>query len=255
MSIRFKCVIPARYASSRLPGKPLALLAGKPMIQHVYEKCQASGAEQVVIATDHAEVASAARSFGAEVAMTRVDHHSGTDRLAEVVEQYGWADDSIIVNVQGDEPLIPPANIACVATNLQTHSDAGIATLCTPISGAEEFFDPHAVKVVMDSQGYALYFSRAPIPWDRDEFATGSERLPDGVPHLRHLGLYAYRARYLRDYMVMTPAPIETSEMLEQLRALWHGTRIHVALAPEQAGPGVDTADDLERVSALLAAQ
>ncbi len=249
----FKIVIPARFASSRLPGKPLAMIGEKPMIQHVYEQCRASGAEQVLIATDHPDVAEAAHAFNAEVAMTRPDHPSGTDRLAEVVDQYGWSDDTVIVNVQGDEPLIPPANIVFVAQNLQQHQDAGIATLCTPITSAEEFFDPHVVKVVCDNNGYALYFSRAPIPWDRDEFATGSERLPQGVPHLRHLGLYAYRASYLHHYREMPSAAIETSEMLEQLRALWNGTRIHVAVAPETPGPGVDTPEDLERVSRIIA--
>lgn len=253
MFTQYKIVIPARFASSRLPGKPLADIAGKPMIQHVYEQCLACGAETVVIATDHPDVAAAAESFNADVAMTREDHHSGTDRLAEVVDQYGWSDDTIVVNVQGDEPLIPPVNITLVAENLQQHQDAAIATLCTPITSAEEFFDPHVVKVVCDHNGYALYFSRAPIPWDRDEFATGSERLPQGVPHLRHLGLYAYRARYLREYRDMPPAKIETSEMLEQLRALWNGARIHVAVAPETPGPGVDTPEDLARISALMA--
>lgn len=254
MNATFKVVIPARYASTRLPGKPLALIAGRPMVEHVHRQCLASGAEQVVIATDHAEVEAGARKFAAEVAMTREDHASGTDRLAEVVEQYGWADDTIVVNVQGDEPLMPPALIRQVAGLLQTHPDAGIATLCTPILEAAEFFDPHVVKVVRDRAGYALYFSRAPIPWDRDEFATGSERLPRGVPHCRHIGLYGYRAGFLRAWRHMEPAPIEGSEMLEQLRALWHGVRIQVATAEEPPGPGVDTPQDLERIEALLSA-
>lgn len=252
MTRSFKVVIPARYASSRLPGKPLALIAGVPMVEHVYRRALESGADEVLIATDDQRIQECVNGFGGNVVMTRADHASGTDRLAEVAALQGWRDDTIVVNVQGDEPLMPPTLIRFVAEDLALHPDAAIATLCTPIVEAEEFFDPHAVKVVRDQAGYALYFSRAPVPWDRDEFATGSRCLPQGVPHLRHLGLYAYRASYLRDYATMAPAPIETSEMLEQLRALWHGARIHVADAPETPGPGVDTPEDLDRVAALL---
>ncbi|WP_297527033.1 3-deoxy-manno-octulosonate cytidylyltransferase [Thiohalobacter sp.] len=249
----FKVVIPARYASSRLPGKPLADIAGRPMIEHVYRRAEASGAETVLVATDDARVLAAVEAFGGRALLTRADHHSGTDRLAEVVAAEDWPDETLVVNLQGDEPLMPPALLRHVAEDLAAHPDAGIATLCFPITEAAEFFDPHRVKVVRDRAGYALYFSRAPVPFDRDEFVTESPQLPAGVPHLGHIGLYAYRAGYLRGYRDWPPAPIEQSEMLEQLRALWMGTRIHVADAPELPGPGVDTPADLERVARLLA--
>lgn len=248
----FKVVIPARYGSTRLPGKPLRLLAGRPMVEHVYRRARESGAAQVVIATDDARIETAAWSFGAEVVLTSPDHPSGTDRLAEVVDRLGWVDDSVVVNVQGDEPLMPPALIRQVADNLAAHPEAAIATLGTPLDDAAEFFDPNVVKVVADRQGLALYFSRAPIPWDRDGFARGRDRLPPGIPHRRHLGLYAYRAAFLRAYRDLEPAPLERSEMLEQLRALWHGYRIHVADAVAQPGPGVDVETDAQRVEALL---
>jgi len=250
----FKVVIPARYGSTRLPGKPLRPLAGRPMVEHVHRRARESGAAQVVIATDDARIEAAARAFGAEVVLTSPDHPSGTDRLAEVVERLGWADDSIVVNVQGDEPLMPPTLIRQVADNLAAHPEAAIATLGTPIEDATEFFDPNAVKVVADRQGLALYFSRAPIPWDRDGFARSRERLPPAIPHRRHLGLYAYRAAFLRAYRDLEPAPLERSEMLEQLRALWHGYRIHVADAVVRPGPGVDVEADAQRVEALLKA-
>lgn len=249
----FMVVIPARYASSRLPGKPLLEIAGKSMVEHVYARAQESGARDVLVATDDDRIREAVERFGGAVVMTRADHPSGTDRLAEVAERLGWEADTILVNVQGDEPLMPPELIKHVAEDLERHADADIATLCTPIHSADDFFDPHVVKVVRDQAGYALYFSRAPIPWDRDEFATGSRALPAGVPHLRHIGLYAYRAGFLQHYRQLTPAPIETSEMLEQLRALWHGTRIHVADATLEPGHGVDTRSDLERVARVLA--
>lgn len=248
----FKVVIPARYGSTRLPGKPLRLLAGRPMVEHVYRRARESGAAQVVIATDDARIETAARGFGAEVVLTSPDHPSGTDRLAEVVDRLGWVDDSVVVNVQGDEPLMPPALIRQVADNLAAHPEAAIATLGTPLDDAAEFFDPNVVKVVADRQGLALYFSRAPIPWDRDGFVRGRDRLPPGIPHRRHLGLYAYRAAFLRAYRDLEPAPLERSEMLEQLRALWHGYRIHVADAVAQPGPGVDVETDAQRVEALL---
>ncbi len=252
MGAAFKVVIPARHASSRLPGKPLAELAGRPMIEHVWRRARESGAETVLVATDDERVREAVAAFGGEVRMTRADHPSGTDRLAEVVEVEGWPDDAIVVNLQGDEPLMPPQLLRQVAEDLAAHPDAGIATLCAPVREAETFFDPHCVKVVRDRAGYALYFSRAPIPFDRDEFASGSPVLPQGVPHLRHIGLYAYRAAYLRTYRTWAASPIEQSEMLEQLRALWMGTRIYVGDAPVLPGPGVDTPEDLARVEALL---
>lgn len=248
----FKVVIPARYGSSRLPGKPLRVLAGKPMVEHVYRRACESGAEQVVIATDDARIETVARGFGAAVEMTQPEHPSGTDRLAEVVERLGWPEDTIIVNLQGDEPLMPPALVRQVADNLAAQPQAAIATLCTPITEAAEFFDPNVVKVVGDAAGFALYFSRAPIPWSRDAFAVSREQLPAGVAHRRHLGLYAYRASFLRAYRGLTPATLEGIEMLEQLRALWHGYKIHVADAVAQPGPGVDVEADAVRVEQAL---
>lgn len=252
MSVAFKVVIPARYGSSRLPGKPLRLLVGRPMVEHVHRRACESGAQQVVIATDDTRIQSAAQAFGAEVVMTSPDHPSGTDRLAEVVERMGWPDDAVVVNLQGDEPLMPPALVRQVAGNLAAHPDAAIATLCTPITDAAEFFDPNVVKLVSDVAGYAMYFSRAPIPWARDAFSTSRERLPAELPCRRHLGLYAYRVSFLRAYRKLSPAPLEGVEMLEQLRALWHGYRIQVADALTQPGPGVDVETDAQRVEALL---
>lgn len=252
MDSEFKVVIPARYGSSRLPGKPLRPLAGRPMVEHVHRRALESGAQQVVIATDDARIEAAARGFCAEVVMTSPEHPSGTDRLAEVVERMGWPDEAVIVNLQGDEPLMPPALVRQVAGNLAARAEAAIATLCTPIVEAGEFFDPNVVKLVSDAQGFAQYFSRAPIPWARDAFAAGRERLPPDLPARRHLGLYAYRAGFLRAYRQLAPAPLEGIEMLEQLRALWHGYRIHVAEALAQPGPGVDVESDAQRVEELL---
>lgn len=252
MAAPFKVVIPARYGSSRLPGKPLRPLLGRPMVEHVHRRACESGAQQVVIATDDARIEQAARAFGAEVVMTSPEHPSGTDRLAEVVVALGWSDEALVVNLQGDEPLMPPVLLRQVADNLAAHPDAAIATLCTPIADAAEFFDPNVVKLVSDAAGYALYFSRAPIPWARDAFAQDRERLPEQFPCRRHLGLYAYRAGFLRTYRQLTPAPLEGIEMLEQLRALWHGRRIHVADAAARPGSGVDVESDALRVEALL---
>ncbi len=246
----FCVVIPARYAATRLPGKPLLDIAGKPMIQHVYERARESGAGMVIIATDDERVQAAAEGFGARVCMTSSAHRSGTDRLAEVVDQLGMGDEQIVVNLQGDEPLMPPAVIHQVADNLATHVDAGMATVCSRITTAAELFDPHAVKVVMDAGGMALYFSRAPIPWDRDAFASTTEELPARAEHYRHIGLYAYRAGFLRQYVDWPSCHLEEMESLEQLRALWHGQRIHVAEAVETPPAGVDTARDLETVRA-----
>lgn len=248
----FKVVIPARYGSSRLPGKPLRELAGRPMVEHVYRRARESGAETVVIATDDARIETVAQGFGAEVVMTAATHPSGTDRLAEVVDRLNWSDSDIIVNLQGDEPLMPPALVKQVADNLAEHKDAAIATLATPITAASEVFDPNVVKVVSDAAGYALYFSRAPIPWARDGFASSKDTLPGTIAYRRHLGLYAYRAQFLRAYRHLTPTPLETAEMLEQLRALWHGYRIHIAEAVERPGPGVDVEADALQVEALL---
>ena len=246
----FIAIIPSRYASTRLPGKPLADIAGKPMVVRVMEQARASGAHRVIVATDHPEVQHAVLQAGGEVCMTRADHHSGTERLAEVVERCGFADDDIIVNVQGDEPLIPPAIIRQVAENL-ARSEAGMATLAVPIHEAAEAFNPNAVKVVRDHQGYALYFSRAPLPWDRERFAASQAQI--GESFLRHIGIYAYRAGFIRRYVTWAPSELEQIEMLEQLRVLWHGEKIHVDVALQVPGPGVDTPEDLARVRAIVA--
>lgn len=249
----FKVAIPARWASTRLPGKPLIELAGRPMIRHVWERAMQSGAEEVVIATDDERIADAARSFGAEVEMTSSGHPSGSDRLAELADLRGWHDDTIVVNLQGDEPLTPPAILRQAAEELAAHPDAGISTLCTPITSAGQFHDPHVVKVVRDQAGYALYFSRAPIPWERD--ALDIETDPGHGEAWRHIGLYAYRAGYLREYARSSPCALERIESLEQLRALWMGVRIHVGVAEELPGHGIDTPDDIAVVEALLARQ
>ena len=243
----FRVIIPARYASTRLPGKPLLPIAGRPMLQHVYERASRCGAREVVIATDDERIAQAAAGFGAPVCMTAADHASGTERLAEVVERYGWAADDIVVNVQGDEPLIEPALIRQVADDLAEHPEASVATLACPIGPTTRCDDPNVVKVVLDRAGYALYFSRAPIPFVREPVPGVAA---DG---LRHLGLYAYRAGFLARYRKLEPAPIEQLEKLEQLRVLWHGMKIHVSIAVHMPGPGVDTREDLQRVEGLIA--
>lgn len=253
MSIAFTVVIPARYASSRLPGKPLQDIAGKPMVQHVWEQAKKSAASRVVIATDDARIVEACQAFGAEVLLTDPGHNSGTDRLAEVATQLQLTPDAIVVNVQGDEPLIPPAIIDQVAANLAAHPEAGIATLAEPIDSIETLFNPNAVKVSSDINGLALTFSRAPLPWARDALARSRDELPAGVPYRRHIGIYAYRAGFLHDFVAWGPCLLEDTECLEQLRALWHGVRIHVADALQSPPAGVDTPEDLERVRRLLA--
>ena len=254
MTTPFTVVIPARFSSSRLPGKPLQLIAGKPMVQHVWEQARKSSAQQVVIATDDARIVEACQAFGAQVLMTRADHESGTDRLAEVVAALGLPSDAIVVNVQGDEPLIPPVVIDQVAANLAAHGEAGIATLAEPIEDIESLFNPNVVKVATDLNGLALTFSRAPLPWARDQFAKSRDTLPAGVPYRRHIGIYAYRAGFLQDFVSWGPCWLESTECLEQLRALWHGVRIHVADAVEAPPAGVDTPEDLQRVRRLLEA-
>ncbi|CDG21850.1 3-deoxy-manno-octulosonate cytidylyltransferase [Xenorhabdus poinarii G6] len=241
----FTVIIPARFASTRLPGKPLADIHGKPMIVHVMERAARSGADRVIVATDHQDVFDAVIAAGGEACITSENHHSGTERLAEVIDKYQFADDEIIVNVQGDEPLIPEQIIQQVADNL-AGSGAGMATLAVPIQDAEEAFNPNAVKVVMDSKGYALYFSRATIPWERDRFMQSKETVGDNF--LRHIGIYAYRAGFIRRYVQWAPSPLEHIEMLEQLRVLWYGEKIHVAKALQVPGAGVDTPEDLVAV-------
>jgi 3-deoxy-manno-octulosonate cytidylyltransferase (CMP-KDO synthetase) len=254
MSNAYTVVIPARYASTRLPGKPLQDIAGKPMIRHVWEQACRSGAQRVVVATDDQRILLACKGFGAEALLTRADHNSGTDRLAEVADQLGLVADAIVVNVQGDEPLIPPSVIDQVAQNLASHPEAAIATLAEPLGDSQSLFNPNVVKVLCDINGLALTFSRAPLPWARDEFARDRDALPPAVPYRRHIGIYAYRAGFLADFVAWGPCWLENTECLEQLRALWHGKRIHVADAIEAPPAGVDTAEDLERVRKLLGA-
>ncbi|MBV0932145.1 3-deoxy-manno-octulosonate cytidylyltransferase [Marinobacterium weihaiense] len=249
----FSVVIPARFASSRFPGKPLADLAGKPMVQHVYERACESEAVRVIIATDDERIAAVARGFGAEVCMTSAEHPSGTDRLQEVVKTLGFYADDIVVNVQGDEPLIPPRIINQVAHNLMAMPNAGIATLSEPIETVEALLNPNVVKVITDHQGMALYFSRAPMPWPRDAFMQSQDTLPQGFDWQRHIGLYAYRVKMLNDFVAWPPAPLEQTECLEQLRALWNGVGIHVAAADEAPPAGVDTPEDLARIAKLMA--
>lgn len=246
-------VIPARHGSSRLPGKPLAEIAGEPMVAHVWRQACQSGAARVVVATDDARIAGAMAPYGAEVVMTAAEHPTGTDRLAEVAERLGLAEESVLVNVQGDEPLIPPVLIDQVADRLFDDPQASIATLAEPISDVEALFNPNVVKVVRSLSGRALYFSRAPIPWDRDAFMERPTLLETDA-WLRHIGIYAYRASFLAEYRDWQPSPLERLEQLEQLRALHYGHVIQVALARVPNPAGVDTAEDLARVRALLEA-
>ena len=247
----FKIIIPARYASSRLPGKPLLDIAGKPMIQHVYERAIESEATEVIIATDDDRIEQSAKSFGARVCMTKRDHPSGTDRLAEVASIFQFNDDHIIVNLQGDEPCLPSELINQVAADLAQNCNADIATLYSQITQLEHVFDPNVVKVILDIDGYALYFSRAPIPWIRDHFSKKS--IPDmTLPHYRHIGLYAYRTSFLTHYAELSSSLIEQAESLEQLRALFHGKKIHLSEAKINSGHGVDTMADLLLVRSLL---
>ncbi|WP_226704546.1 3-deoxy-manno-octulosonate cytidylyltransferase [Microbulbifer elongatus] len=249
----FDVIIPARYASSRLPGKPLAEIAGKPMVQRVFERARESAAQRVIVATDDMRVAQVVQGFGGEVCMTSPDHASGTDRLQEVAVNLGVAEDRILVNVQGDEPLIPPAVINQVAHNLAENTAAGVATLAEPIVSAEDFLNPNIVKLVAEESGLARYFSRAPIPWPRDAFALDQQSLPAGLNPRRHIGIYAYRAGLLNLFVSWPMAPIEQFEALEQLRFLYNGHAIHVADACEEVPGGVDTAQDLERMRAYFA--
>ena len=248
----FNVIIPARYESSRLPGKPLLQLRGKPMIQHVHERALESGANLVAVATDDDRIRAVTEGFGAQTVMTAQDHASGTDRIAEAARALGLSGDDIIVNLQGDEPLMPPQVIQQVANDLARKHEADVATLCTPITSVDELFDPHVVKVVVDTYGYALYFSRAPVPWVRDAFPQKHTALPPDTAHFRHIGLYAYHAGFLQQYITWEPCDLERSEALEQLRVLFNHGKIHVAQAVEVPGPGVDTADDADRVEALL---
>lgn len=248
----FIVVIPARYGSSRLPGKPLIEVAGAPVIEHVYRRGAASGAQRVVVATDDERIAQACQRFGAEVVITRAEHVSGTERIAEVVERLGVADATIVVNLQGDEPLMPSELPALAAAGLAQDRQADIATLAVPIESAAELMDPAVVKVVCNRKGRAQYFSRAVIPWDRERLPQIADEQIEAGGWLRHLGLYAYRGGFLRSYLSLEPAPAEQLEQLEQLRALWHGYTIQVAVSAQRPGPGVDTSEDIQVVTELL---
>ena len=251
--MKFKVVIPARLGSTRLPRKVLRDIAGKPLVRHVWEAARASGAEQVVIATDEELVASAARDFGAEVCLTAATHQSGTDRVNEVARTQGWERDSVVVNLQGDEPLMPPALIREAARLLAEDAAADIATFCHPLHAVEDWLNPNVVKLVMDRRGYALYFSRAPIPWKRDPAGTSdpAAHMPHDLSY-RHIGLYAYRVGSLAQFSELPPGDLEQCEALEQLRALSHGFRIRVGVTQNPPPRGVDTEEDLAAVSAIL---
>jgi 3-deoxy-manno-octulosonate cytidylyltransferase (CMP-KDO synthetase) len=240
----FHVVIPARFASTRLPGKPLLEIGGKPMVIRVAEQAALSGADEICIATDHQPILDAARQYGVLACMTRADHNSGTDRIAEVVQARGWSDDTIIVNVQGDEPLIPPELIRAVAEHLHQHPACAIATACHAIHDEASLRNPNIVKTVLDKNGNALYFSRAAIPYPRDAFAAQAA-LPPDLPVLRHIGIYAYRVSFLRAYSQLTPCALEHFEALEQLRALYHGYKIGVTITEQAPPAGVDTEQDL----------
>ncbi len=248
----FTVIIPARLASTRLPDKPLADIGGKPMVVRVAEQAEQSGAAQVVVAADAPAILDACAAHGVRAVATRADHPSGSDRLAEACQLLGLDGDDLIVNVQGDEPLIDPALIDAVADLLQKQPLAQMGTAAHAIKNIEDFTNPNVVKVVTDARGLALLFSRAPLPWWRDGFAQGITQLPTSPAPLRHIGIYSYRAAFLRAFPSLPPAPLEQCEALEQLRALWHGHRIAVHVTPHAPGPGVDTPEDLARVRALF---
>lgn len=247
--MEFRVIIPVRYNSTRLPGKALLDIHGKPMIQHVYERAVESGADSVVIATDSDEVAAAAESFGAQVCMTSEDHQSGTERLSETVEALDYDDDEIIVNVQGDEPLIPPAIIKQVAAALAEHETVKVASVCQPLKSVEELKNPNMVKVVLNRRNHAMYFSRSPVPWQAS-IELGNPDISEN--YFRHVGIYAYRVSALRDYMNWAESPYEALESLEQLRVLWNGHRIHMSVSSLNLLAGVDTQEDLDRVREVM---
>ncbi len=244
----FYAIIPSRMKSTRLPEKPLKDIAGRPMVVRVAERAKASGAKDVVVATDHEAIVKACKEYGVKVLLTSPDHPTGTDRLAETVMKLGLPDEAIVVNVQGDEPLIPTDVVRDVAQLLADHPECEMATAGHPIDNIEEFLNPNVVKVVRDAKGIAITFSRAPIPWPRDAFRDDMTKLPTGLVPLRHIGLYAYRVKFLKRYPQWEQAPIEKWESLEQLRALYYGVKIAVAVLPGALPAGVDTQEDLERV-------
>lgn len=248
--MNFNVIIPARYASTRFPGKPLVEINGKPMVQHVYQRAIESGASNIIVATDDARIAKVVSDFGGQYCMTGAHHESGTERLAEVVEMQNILAQEIVVNVQGDEPFIPAANIQQVAENLHHHQQAEMATLAVKIIDVEEAFNPNVVKVVLDKQGYAMYFTRATIPYDRARFLDEDSIDEIGDYYLRHVGIYAYRAGFIKQYVNMSPSGLEQIESLEQLRVLWHGEKIHVDIARQTPPTGIDTPEDLKRLLA-----
>ena len=251
--LTFTVIVPARLASTRLPDKPLADIGGAPMVVRVAQRAALSGAREVVVATDHASIARACEQHGVRALMTRVDHASGSDRLAEACALLGLDDDAVVVNVQGDEPLIEPALIDACAALLDQRIDCVMSTVAHAIDDIADYLNPNVVKVVLDAQSRALLFSRAPLPWWRDGSAKGAAALPQEPPALRHVGLYAYRAGFLRRFPTLPMAPLECTEALEQLRVLWHGERIAVHVTEQAPGPGVDTLEDLQRVRLLYA--
>lgn len=248
----FKVVVPARLGSTRLARKVLREVGGKPVVQHVWDVARRSGAEEVIIATDSEEVQQVCARFGADVRLTAPQHQSGTDRAHEIARQAGWDASTIVVNLQGDEPLMPPALVRQAAELLADDPEADIASLCHPVHSVEEWLNPNVVKLVMDRRAYALYFSRAPIPWRREGSTREQPRLPDGLA-FRHIGLYAYRVAALADFSQLPPAPLEDSEALEQLRALTHGLRIKMGIVDTPPPRGVDTEEDLDAVARMLA--
>lgn len=248
----YSIVIPARFAATRLPGKPLREIAGKPLLQHVYECAQSTRADRVIIATDDVRIQKVAEAFGADVCMTSTEHRSGTQRSLEVIDKRGIGDEEIIVNLQGDEPLMPAVCIDQVANLLEDNPDAQMSTLATPILFDDAVFDSNIVKVVLNARGHALYFSRAPIPWHQGSFEQGRVNPVYKDNCLRHIGMYAYRAGYIREYVALATSPLEEIESLEQLRVLWHGGNIVVGVAEQVPGPGVDTEKDIEEIRLLL---
>lgn len=249
----YSIVIPARFAATRLPGKPLREIAGKTLLQHVYERAQGTAASRIIIATDDERIREAATGFGADVCMTSPEHRSGTQRINEVLQLRNIADDEIIVNLQGDEPLMPAACVAQAAELLANNTDAQMSTLATPVTHDAEVFDSNVVKVVLTKHNRALYFSRASIPWQQGSYEQGRVRPDAHWSCLRHIGMYAYRAAYIKEYVSLPASPLEALESLEQLRVLWHGGSIVVGMAVEVPGPGVDTEQDLAKVQQLLA--
>lgn len=248
----FRIVIPARFASTRLPGKPLREICGKPMIVHVIERAKHSNAEEVIVATDSQEIADAISNLDIRVCITHENHQSGTERLSEVIEQLGFDDEQILINLQGDEPMMPAVCLNQVGQALEEDNNVKMATLCTPLTDIDELFDPHAVKVVRDINDFALYFTRAAVPWSRDCFNEKPRELPKNQDYQRHIGLYGYRAGFIRQYLDWQSSDIEKTESLEQLRVLYYGEKIKVITAETPPGPGVDTIEDLDRVCELL---